>query len=107
MIMAEFLANNRNGFPWSIPWFFFPWYKKHPAKKFHTFGSFDRPFLLEKGGVLPEVTVAYETYGTLNAARDNTILVLHALTGDSHAARHGEDDPEPGWWDELIGPEKL
>ena len=49
---------------------------------------------LELGGVLPEVTVAFETWGTLNAARDNAILVLHALTGDSHVSGH---QPALGW----------
>ena len=56
------------------------------------------PMQLELGGALPSVTVAYRTWGTLNESRDNAILVLHALTGDSNA---GETD---GWWEPLIGP---
>ena len=49
--------------------------------------------------------MAYETWGTLNAARDNAVLVLHALTGDSHVVGPaGPDQPTPGWWDGLIGP---
>jgi len=61
--------------------------------------------VLEAGGVLPEVTVAYETWGTLDGSRSNAVLVLHALTGDSHAAGPaGPGHPTPGWWDELIGP---
>ncbi|MEP6855960.1 MAG: homoserine O-acetyltransferase [Pedococcus sp.] len=60
---------------------------------------------LERGGVLPDVSIAYETWGALNPARDNAILVEHALTGDSHVT--GSVDPghpTPGWWDGLIGP---
>lgn len=49
--------------------------------------------------------LAYETWGRLNAARSNAVLVLHALTGDSHAAgTAGPGHPTPGWWDGLIGP---
>jgi len=60
---------------------------------------------LEAGGALPEVRVAYETWGTLNAARDNAILVEHALTGDSHVSgAAGAGHPTPGWWHGLIGP---
>ncbi|MDQ6658069.1 MAG: homoserine O-acetyltransferase [Actinomycetota bacterium] len=58
----------------------------------------------ESGGVIPDVTLAYETWGTLNAKGDNAILVLHALTGDSHVVgRAGPQQPTPGWWDGLIG----
>jgi homoserine O-acetyltransferase/O-succinyltransferase len=59
---------------------------------------------LENGRELPRVRVAYETWGTLSPARDNAILVLHALTGDSHLA--GEIGPghrSPGWWNALVG----
>ncbi|HET7399053.1 MAG TPA: homoserine O-acetyltransferase [Intrasporangium sp.] len=60
---------------------------------------------LERGSVLPDVVVAYETWGTLNAARDNVVLVEHALTGDSHVVGPaGEGHPSPGWWEGLIGP---
>jgi homoserine O-acetyltransferase len=65
--------------------------------------TFEEPLDLEKGGCLPRVTVAYETYGRLNAQRDNAVLICHALSGDSHVARHEEGD-DPGWWDILIGP---
>jgi homoserine O-acetyltransferase/O-succinyltransferase len=60
---------------------------------------------LEAGGWLPQVTVAYETWGTLNAAADNAVLVLHALSLDSHAAGPaGPGHRATGWWDALIGP---
>ena len=58
---------------------------------------------LEKGGSLPSVTVAYETYGRLNAARDNAVLVCHAISGDSHVAKHDDSDDE-GWWEIMVGP---
>jgi len=60
---------------------------------------------LERGGVLPDVTVAYETWGTLSPSGDNAVLVEHALTGDSHVV--GDAEPghaSPGWWPGLIGP---
>jgi homoserine O-acetyltransferase/O-succinyltransferase len=59
----------------------------------------------EAGGALPQVRVAYETWGTLNAARDNAIMVEHALTGDSHVSgAAGAGHPTSGWWEGLIGP---
>ena len=62
-------------------------------------------FALEGGGHLGEVTVAYETWGELNAAADNAVLVLHALSGDSHVAGpSGPSHPTQGWWDGLVGP---
>jgi len=67
---------------------------------------FEEPFELERGGRLPSVTVAYETYGRLNDRRDNAVLICHALSGDSHVAAHDADD-EPGWWDLAIGPGKA
>jgi len=57
-----------------------------------------RTLRLEGGGTLSGVTVAYETYGTLSPAKDNAVLVCHALSGDAHAAG------DKGWWDLLIGP---
>ena len=61
------------------------------------------PHSLEKGGSLSSVTVAYETYGTLNATRDNAVLVCHALSGDSHVAKHNAED-DGGWWEIMVGP---
>jgi homoserine O-acetyltransferase len=68
--------------------------------------TFDAPVALERGGRLLSVTVVYETYGRLNGARDNAVLIEHALSGDSHVARHGPDD-DPGWWDLAVGPGKA
>lgn len=63
------------------------------------------PLRLEAGGLLPSVTVAFETWGTLSPTADNAILVEHALTGDSHVSGPaGPAHPTPGWWDGLVGP---
>ncbi|MEO7069117.1 MAG: homoserine O-acetyltransferase [Nostocoides sp.] len=60
---------------------------------------------LETGGILPSVTVAYETWGTLNPAGDNAVLIEHALTGDSHVSGPaGRGHPTAGWWEGLVGP---
>jgi homoserine O-acetyltransferase len=63
------------------------------------------PFEPELGGSLPEVTLAYETWGTLNEAADNAVLLVHALTGDSHAAGGpSEAHKRGGWWGPMVGP---
>jgi homoserine O-acetyltransferase len=67
--------------------------------------AFPGPIALELGGRLPEVTCAYETWGRLNEDASNAVLICHAISGDSHAARHDDED-DPGWWDALIGPGK-
>jgi homoserine O-acetyltransferase len=67
-----------------------------------------RPYHLEGGGSLPEVVMAYETWGRLSPERDNAVLVCHALTGDSHVAGPSSNEhPTPGWWDQLVGPGKC
>ena len=73
----------------------------HPgARRFESLGE-----QWVRGGRLPSVRVAYETWGTLNAARDNAVLVLHALTGDSHVAgAPGPGHRTAGWWGDVIGP---
>lgn len=62
---------------------------------------------LECGATLGPITMAYETYGQLNADKSNVILILHALSGDAHAAGYHEGAAKPGWWDILIGPGKA
>lgn len=66
----------------------------------------DLPFALASGESLGALTVAYETWGALNTAGDNAVLVLHALTGSPHAAAHAdsEDDASEPWWAPMIGP---
>ena len=66
---------------------------------------FLEPLKLERGDELTEITVVYETYGEQNERRDNTVLICHALSGDSHVASHGADD-DPGWWEIMVGPGK-
>jgi len=72
----------------------------------YTFAQ-DKPFETEGGRTLSPVTLAYETYGSLNGDRSNAVLILHALTGDAHAAGWHEGDKNPGWWDNIIGPGKA
>jgi homoserine O-acetyltransferase len=62
---------------------------------------------LESGEKLGPISVAYETYGELNADRSNAILILHALTGDAHAAGVHKGEDKPGWWDDMIGQGKA
>jgi homoserine O-acetyltransferase len=69
--------------------------------------TFDTPFTLLCGRVLPHMELVYETYGNLNSARSNAILICHALSGHHHAAGyHSADEDRPGWWDSCIGPGK-
>ena len=85
--------------------------------RFFTFGSANDPIELRSGQHLDEVTVAYETYGELNAEHSNAILVFHALTGSQHAAGftpavsgvgdRWTEECQRGWWDGFIGPGKA
>jgi homoserine O-acetyltransferase len=82
------------------------WSPERPAghRKFVTVAT-ERPVVLEGGGQLRDITIAYETWGTLDADAGNAVLVCHALTGDAHAAGDlGPGHPTEGWWDDLIGP---
>ena len=68
---------------------------------------FDAPLALACGKALPQYELAYETYGKLNAARSNAVLVCHALNASHHVAGFYEDDPgNVGWWDNMVGPGK-
>jgi homoserine O-acetyltransferase len=70
------------------------------------FGQSPQELLLESGEKLGPIAIAYETYGKLNDEKSNAILVLHALSGDAHAAGFHAGGGDPGWWDNLIGPGK-
>ncbi|MFT4235443.1 MAG: homoserine O-acetyltransferase [Microbacterium sp.] len=70
-------------------------------RRFAAFGELHT----ENGSVLPSFRLAYETWGELNAARDNAVLISHALTGDSHVrGGAGAGHPTAGWWEEIVGP---
>jgi homoserine O-acetyltransferase/O-succinyltransferase len=74
---------------------------------YFTFAEPPDKLTLESGEQLGPIMLAYETYGELNAAKDNTILIAHALSGDAHVAGyHSESDRKPGWWDFVVGPGK-
>ncbi|SEM37009.1 homoserine O-acetyltransferase [Syntrophus gentianae] len=75
--------------------------------QFFSFGEQPNELILESGEKLGPVTVAYETYGRLNAQKSNAILICHALSGDAHAAGYSADAQKPGWWDNSIGPGKA
>ncbi|MFF2520984.1 homoserine O-acetyltransferase MetX [Streptomyces liangshanensis] len=80
------------------------WQEGDPAGR-RAWVSLERPLALEAGGSLPGVRLAYETWGRLAPDASNAVLVLHALTGDSHVAGPvGPGHPTGGWWDALVGP---
>ncbi len=76
-------------------------------KQYFTFAEGPKAMVLESGATLGPVTLAFETFGRLSEKKDNVILLLHALSGDSHAAGYYHaEDPKPGWWDIMVGPGK-
>ncbi|MDA3917390.1 MAG: homoserine O-acetyltransferase [Deltaproteobacteria bacterium] len=82
-------------------------YSYGPVEK-QFFSIEDKDFTLQCGEKLQSITIAYETFGTLDENKSNAVLVFHALTGDSHAAGFYKDTNEkPGWWDIVIGPGKA
>jgi homoserine O-acetyltransferase len=94
--MSEYIEHDKNGLSVGIV-----------EKRGFTFAEPSHEMVLESGTMLGPVTVAYETYGKLDPEKKNALLVLHALSGDSHAAGYySDEDPKPGWWDNMIGPGK-
>ncbi|MCK5526282.1 MAG: homoserine O-acetyltransferase [Candidatus Latescibacteria bacterium] len=75
--------------------------------QYYAFADSPDELLLESGEKLGPITLAYETYGRLDEAKSNAILIVHALSGDAHAAGYHEGDRKPGWWDTMIGPGKA
>jgi len=75
--------------------------------KYLTFAEPPDEMVLESGRTLGPITLAYETYGKLNDNKTNAILILHAFSGDAHAAGYQGGDDKPGWWDSVIGPGKA
>lgn len=75
--------------------------------QYYTFAQPPHELVLKSGVKLGPITLAYETYGQLNADKSNAILIFHALTGDAHAAGWHKDAKAPGWWDSMIGPGKA
>lgn len=76
--------------------------------RYFAFANPPNEMVLESGAKLGPITLAYETYGVLNEAKSNAVLILHALSGDAHVAgKHAPDDKKPGWWDDMVGPGKA
>ena len=94
--MSEYIEHDKNGVSVGIV-----------EKEFFTFAEPPNEMVLENGDRLGPVRIAYETCGKLNPDRSNAILILHALSGDSHVAGYySENDPRQGWWDIMVGPGK-
>ncbi|NQT86590.1 homoserine O-acetyltransferase [bacterium] len=76
--------------------------------EFYTFAEPPNELTLESGATLGPITLAYETYGELDATRSNALVICHALSGDAHVAGyHSREDRKPGWWDAMVGPGKC
>lgn len=73
-----------------------------PGSRFHALSS---PFPMKRGGHLHGAHIAYETWGRLNASATNAVLIVTGLSPNAHAARHNSN-PEPGWWESMLGPGK-
>ncbi|MEQ1755937.1 MAG: homoserine O-acetyltransferase [Micropepsaceae bacterium] len=73
------------------------------AGQTHTFPA-DQPLVLDSGGTLAPLTIAWKCFGKLNAAKSNAFLLCHALTGDQYAAEINPVTGKPGWWSSLVGP---
>src|SRR5450759_1927764 len=67
---------------------------------------FENGLQLDAGVTLAPLQIAYQTYGTLNAARSNAVMICHALTGDQHVANAHPVTGKPGWWEIMVGPGK-
>jgi homoserine O-acetyltransferase len=94
--MSEYIENDKNGISVGLV-----------EKKYFTFAEPPDSMVLESNARLGPITIAYETLGTLNEDKSNVILVLHALSGDSHVAGYySEEDRKPGWWEIMVGPGK-
>jgi len=92
--MSEYIEHDSNGISVGFV-----------QKKFFTFAEPPNDMVLESNERLGPITIAYETYGKLDQDESNVILILHALSGDSHVAGYyNEADPKPGWWDIMVGP---
>ena len=76
-----------------------------PTSSVMTFAA-ERPLPLDSGGALTPLTIAYQTYGTLDRDKSNAVLVCHALTGDQHVANVHPVTGKPGWWTAMVGPGK-
>ena len=78
-----------------------------PAAAYDLKLTLQSPLVLQSGVTLSPVTLAYQTYGTLNAERSNCVLICHALTGDQYVAGEHPVTGKRGWWDDLVGPDKV
>ena len=94
--MSEYIEHDKHGVSVGVV-----------EKKSYSFAHPPQEMNLESGAKLGPITIAYETCGTLNARKDNAVLILHALSGDAHVAGYySKEDPKPGWWDIMVGPGK-
>ena len=94
--MSEYIENDENGVSVGLV-----------EKKLFTFAEPPDSMVLEGNARLGPITIAYETLGSLNEDRSNVILILHALSGDSHVAGYySQEDQKPGWWEIMVGPGK-